>query len=58
MNRLSGWSAYPIVCLAALLPAFSQCVLPPAPNQATTDTTFDSFFMQNGPGWTPGLEEK
>jgi hypothetical protein len=35
-----------------LLPAHSQCVLPAAPSPATIDSTFDSFFMQNGPGWT------
>jgi hypothetical protein len=36
------------------LPSYSQCMLPPAPNQATVDSTFDSYFTQNGPGWTGG----
>jgi len=41
------------VCLALLsLPAQSQCTLPAPPNPATTDSNFDSFFRQNGPGWT------
>src|SRR5580700_8511478 len=36
------------------LPAFSQCTLPAPPSPATEDTTFDTFFQQNGPGWTGG----
>jgi hypothetical protein len=36
------------------LPAFSQCTLPSAPSPAIEDTTFDTFFQQNGPGWTGG----
>ena len=36
------------------LPSFSQCTLPAPPSPATEDTTFDTFFMQNGPGWTGG----
>jgi Domain of unknown function (DUF5005) len=36
------------------LPAFSQCTLPASPSPATEDTTFDTFFQQNGPGWTGG----
>ena len=35
-------------------PATAQCTLPPAPGQATIDSTFDSLVMQNGPGWTGG----
>lgn len=54
MTRLFACCAFSILWLAAVLPARSQCVLPPAPNQATPDTTFDAFFMQNGPGWTGG----
>jgi len=38
----------------ATLPAFSQCTLPAPPSPATEDTTFDTFFQQNGPGWTGG----
>lgn len=39
------------------LPAFTaelcaQCSLPPAPGPGVPDTTFDTFFTQNGPGWT------
>ena len=37
------------VTLAALC---AQCTLPPAPGAGTPDTTFDTFFTQNGPGWT------
>jgi hypothetical protein len=36
------------------LPAFSQCTLPASPSPATEDTAFDTFFQQNGPGWTGG----
>jgi hypothetical protein len=36
------------------LPLFSQCTLPAPPSPATEDTTFDTFFQQNGPGWTGG----
>jgi hypothetical protein len=45
------------ICLglvASFLPAYSQCILPAPPNQATMDSSFDSFFQQNGPGWTGG----
>lgn len=38
--------------LAAALHA--QCTLPPPPGQGVPDTTFDNFFVQNGPGWTGG----
>jgi hypothetical protein len=38
----------------ATLPSSSQCTLPAPPSPATVDTTFDTFFMQNGPGWTGG----
>jgi hypothetical protein len=44
-----------LLCLGistSLLPAYSQCTLPAPPNPATIDSTFDSFFQQNGPGWT------
>lgn len=41
-------SIFPLT-LAAL---YAQCTLPPAPGAGTPDTTFDTFFMQNGPGWT------
>ena len=43
-----------LLFLVASAPANSQCVLPAAPNPATIDSNFDSFFMQNGPGWTGG----
>ncbi len=36
----------------SFVPAQSQCKLPAVPNPATIDSTFDSFFTQNGPGWT------
>jgi len=39
------------LCLL-LPPTYAQCTLPAAPNPATMDTTFDTFFQQNGPGWT------
>jgi len=40
----------PIICPIAGL--YAQCTLPPAPGPATPDTTFDNYFIQNGPGWT------
>jgi len=43
------------LCLALFvfcLPMYSQCTLPASPNPATIDSSFDSFFQQNGPGWT------
>jgi len=45
---------YLSLCLVLLFlqSAHSQCTLPAAPSPATIDSTFDSFFMQNGPGWT------
>ena len=45
-----------ITCVIFLttLPSFSQCTLPAPPSPAAEDTTFDTFFMQNGPGWTGG----
>lgn len=49
MHRLAI-SAF--ACLALITPAFGQCKLPSPPNQATEDTSFDTFFQQNGPGWT------
>jgi Domain of unknown function (DUF5005) len=50
MFRFPGFLA---LCFAIVLPlAQSQCTLPAAPNQAIIDSNFDSFFMQNGPGWT------
>lgn len=30
----------------------AQCTLPPAPGAGIPDTAFDTFFTQNGPGWT------
>ena len=30
----------------------AQCALPPAPGPGVPDTAFDTFFIQNGPGWT------
>jgi hypothetical protein len=36
----------------AIAAADAQCTLPPAPGAGTPDTTFDTFFTQNGPGWT------
>jgi hypothetical protein len=45
--------AFLILLLAFSFPfAHAQCTLPASPNQATIDSTFDTFFMQNGPGWT------
>ncbi len=45
--------AFLILWLAFSFPiAHAQCTLPASPNQATIDSTFDAFFMQNGPGWT------
>jgi hypothetical protein len=41
-----------IVFSFALAALQAQCTLPPAPGAGTPDTTFDTFFMQNGPGWT------
>ncbi len=37
------------IAIAALS---AQCTLPPAPGTGTPDTSFDTFFTQNGPGWT------
>lgn len=34
--------------------AVSQCVLPAVPLSATTDSAFDGYVTQNGPGWTGG----
>src|ERR1700691_164701 len=40
------------IFLCALAGLSAQCTLPPAPGAGTPDTTFDTFFTQNGPGWT------
>ena len=40
------------VILYAVASLSAQCTLPPAPGPGTPDTTFDTFFTQNGPGWT------
>ena len=47
---------YAFLCFAIFLPlaAFSQCALPAAPSPATIDSSFETFFTQNGPGWTGG----
>jgi hypothetical protein len=50
MSRLRILTALGI--LVFFLHAHAQCTLPAAPNQATIDSNFDSFFQQNGPGWT------
>src|ERR1700741_1434851 len=52
MPRSAQWFARAFVLLLCAFPAYSQCTLPAAPSPATMDTTFDSFFTQNGPGWT------
>jgi hypothetical protein len=47
--------SFRISIFALLLPLAAlrgQCTLPPAPGAGTPDTTFDQFFIQNGPGWT------
>ena len=53
MNRIKLLLLTSTIFLTAL-PAFSQCTLPASPSPATEDTTFDTFFQQNGPGWTGG----
>src|SRR5580700_6546594 len=40
------------VVLCAMADLSAQCTLPPAPGAGTPDSTFDTFFIQNGPGWT------
>ncbi len=47
---MSGRSCNILLLVPAAL--FAQCTLPPPPGSATPDTTFDAFFVQNGPGWT------
>jgi hypothetical protein len=55
MRRFSCFTSLCLVLFLSLLTAaYAQCTLPAAPNPATMDTTFDSFFQQNGPGWTGG----
>jgi hypothetical protein len=41
-----------LLFLCGLSAMCGQCTLPPPPGPGTPDTTFDTFFMQNGPGWT------
>lgn len=36
------------------LSAAAQCTLPGNPSAGTIDSSFDTFFKQNGPGWTGG----
>ncbi len=43
---------FPILLFFSLAALHAQCTLPPAPGPGTPDTTFDTFFTQNGPGWT------
>jgi hypothetical protein len=43
-----------LVLSATFLPASAQCTLPANPLPAAVDSSFDSFFTQNGPGWTGG----
>jgi Domain of unknown function (DUF5005) len=54
MPRLVKACLFCFSLFSYLLPAYAQCVLPAAPSPATIDSTFDSFFQQNGPGWTGG----
>jgi hypothetical protein len=54
MQRLATVLFLCLSCFSYFLPAQAQCVLPGAPSPATIDVTFDSFFQQNGPGWTGG----
>ena len=37
---------------ATALTTGAQCILPAAPGAGTTDPTYDSMVVQNGPGWT------
>jgi hypothetical protein len=48
---LSDYRGLVVFCLASCSLG-AQCTLPPAPGPATPDTTFDNYFIQNGPGWT------
>jgi hypothetical protein len=50
MFRLTAFLAFCLVLSSQA--AQSQCTLPAPPNPATIDSNFDSFFQQNGPGWT------
>jgi hypothetical protein len=50
MRNLIARSVFILSLMIAALHA--QCTLPPAPGDGTPDSTFDSFFIQNGPGWT------
>jgi len=54
MFRPVMWISLCFRLFASVLQLYSQCVLPAPPNQATIDSSFDSFFTQNGPGWTGG----
>jgi hypothetical protein len=40
------------IFLCAVAGLYAQCTLPPAPGPGVPDTAFDTFFTQNGPGWT------
>lgn len=48
------WSRFFVLLLPALLCSATQgqCNLPAAPGSGTPDSTFDGYFVQNGPGWT------
>lgn len=39
-------------CFAIVGTAGAQCTLPAVPGAGTSDPTFDSMVVQNGPGWT------
>jgi len=52
MPRAAKYLIFSVGFFLGLVPAYSQCTLPAAPSPATIDSTFDSFFQQNGPGWT------
>jgi hypothetical protein len=52
MRRIVKWLSCSFGIFVSFLSAYSQCVLPSVPSAATLDSSFDSFFTQNGPGWT------
>lgn len=44
--------SFVFVILSCCGTLYAQCTLPGAPSQGVPDSAFDSFFTQNGPGWT------
>src|SRR5712691_2400416 len=40
------------ISVLASLSALGQCTLPGTPLAGTSDSTFDAYTTQNGPGWT------